>query len=292
MLIALCCLILSAIPQNVILVPGAVPGASDSSTPLPEGGAVRESAYRNGYFGMTYPLPAGWTENVAGPPPSDGGSYVLSTLIPSEKISGAVKGSVLISAQDLFFGHHPAANANEVVAYTRDHLPRSHSVERAPAEVRIGGRTFTRFDYGAPVAGLHWSLLATDIRCHAVAFVFMSRDAATLNALVAGLAKTKWSDENSAPACVADYVAPANVVTRVEPLFPVKRFNSIPVRLIIDAEGRVRHVHVISAFADQTAAITQALLQWRFKPYVVDGEPREIETGLVFGSVPPRSARR
>jgi len=296
MLVTLCCLMLQAIPPNVILVKGAVPGASDSSTPLPEGGAVRERAYENGYFGLTYPLPADWTENVLGPPPSDGGSYVLSTLIPSEKVTGAgiapIRGSVLISAQDLFFNENPATNAKEVVAYVRGRLPRSQSVERAPAEVRIGGRTFTRLDYGAPIAGLHWSLLATDVRCHAVEFVFMARDTATLNGLVAGLAKTKWSDENSVPVCVADYAVPANVVTRVEPLFPVRRFNSIPVRLIIDLEGRVRHVHVISAFPDQTTAITQALLQWRFKPYVVDGKPREIETGLEFGSTPRHTASR
>jgi hypothetical protein len=290
MLVTLCCLMLQTIPPNVILVKGAAPGASDSSTPLPEGGAVRERAYQNRYFGLTYPLPADWTENVLGPPPSEGGSYVLSMLIPSETIAGTIQGSVLISAQDLFFNHNPATNAKEVVAYARGHLPRSQSVERAPAEVKIGGQTFTRLDYGAPIAGLHWSLLATDIRCHAVEFVFMARDAATLNALVAGLAKTRWSNENSTPVCVADYAVPANVVTRVEPLFPVRRFNSIPVRLIIDPEGRVRHVHVISAFSEQTAAITQALLQWRFKPYVVDGKPREIETGLVLGSLPQHNA--
>jgi hypothetical protein len=291
MLVAICCLMLQAVPPNVILVKGAAPGASDSSTPLPEGGAVRERAYQNGYFGLTYPLPADWTENVQGPPPSDGGGYVLSMLTPSETITSTMKGSVLISAQDLFFSHNPAANAKEVVAYARDHLPRSQSVERAPAEVRIGGRDFTRFDYGAPIAGLHWSLLATDVRCHAVEFVFMARDTAALNALVASLAKTRWASENDAPVCVADYAVPANVVTRVEPLFPMRRFNSIPVRLIVDAEGRVRHVHVISAFPDQTAAITQALLQWRFKPYVVDGKPREVETGLVFGSTPRTASR-
>ncbi len=292
MLVTLCCLMLQAIPPNVILVKGAAPGASDSSTPLPEVGAVRERAYQNGYFGLTYPLPADWTENVQGPPPSDGGSYVLSMLIPSETISGAIKGSVLIAAQDLFFNHNPAANAKEVVAYARDHLPRSQRVERAPAEVKIGGRTFTRFDYGAPIAGLHWSLLATDVRCHAVEFVFMARDTATLNVLIAGLATTKWSSENSVPVCVANYAVPANVAVRVEPLFPVRRFNSMPVRLIVDPEGHVRHVHVISAFPEQTAAITQALLQWRFKPYVVDGKPREIETGLMFGPLTPRTASR
>jgi hypothetical protein len=56
--------------------------------------------------------------------------------------------------------------------------------------------------------------------------------------------------------------------------------------VIIDTKGRVKHVHVISAFPDQARKITDALLDWRFKPYVVDGEAREVETGILFGTAP------
>jgi hypothetical protein len=50
----------------------------------------------------------------------------------------------------------------------------------------------------------------------------------------------------------------------------------------------VKHVHLISAFAEQSAGITEALLKWRFKPYLRNGEPVEIETGILFGSPPVR----
>ena len=33
-------------------------------------------------------------------------------------------------------------------------------------------------------------------------------------------------------------------------------------------------------------SITDALLQWRFKPYLRDGEPVEVETGIMFGRTP------
>jgi hypothetical protein len=86
-----------------------------------------------------------------------------------------------------------------------------------------------------------------------------------------------------APACVRDYASGANVLYRVEPVLTEHKFNRIPVRIVIDTKGRVKHIHFLAAFPQQAAIITDALLQWRFKPYLVNGEPAEVETGLVFG---------
>ena len=52
---------------------------------------------------------------------------------------------------------------------------------------------------------------------------------------------------------------------------------------IVDAKGRVKHVHVLSAFPDQAQAIMAALRKWTFKPYRAGGRAVEVETGLVFG---------
>ena len=71
---------------------------------------------------------------------------------------------------------------------------------------------------------------------------------------------------------------------RVNPVFAERKFNPIPVRLIIDRNGRVKHVHVISAFSEQSKIITDALLQWEFRPYRLNGQPVEVETGIIFGA--------
>jgi protein TonB len=60
------------------------------------------------------------------------------------------------------------------------------------------------------------------------------------------------------------------------------------VRIIIGTDGKVKHVHVISAFQEQARIITDALLQWKFKPYLLDGEAVDVETGVQFGYSPPR----
>src|SRR5690349_6490398 len=91
------------VPTDVILVKGAVPSASDASTPIPENGNISENRYTNPYFGLSYTLPAGFTQKYLGPPPSDSGYYVLAQLDPAKQFEAAAPGSILVSAQDLFF---------------------------------------------------------------------------------------------------------------------------------------------------------------------------------------------
>src|SRR5208282_916243 len=50
------------VPTGVILVKGAWSSASDSVTPVPEGGSVTGNVFTDQYFGMTYALPPDWEE--------------------------------------------------------------------------------------------------------------------------------------------------------------------------------------------------------------------------------------
>jgi hypothetical protein len=249
---------MTVVPKGVILVKGAAPSASDSTTPLPEQGSVAEGRYRNSYFGLSYPIPAGWSEQPAGPPPSDSGAYVLSEFALKE--SERPTAWVLISAQDLFFG-----------TPTR--------IDGDVEELTIADRKFRRVVHVAPRTGLQWRVLSTETRCHALTFTFTGTDAAALDAGEKGLRDLSLSSD-AAPSCLRDYAD--NVVEKTDAHF-TQRFNTIPVRLIIDADGRVKHVHVLSAFPEQSEAIITALREWRFKPYVVDGRGVEVETGMVFG---------
>lgn len=266
-----------ALPKNDLLVKGAGPSASDASTPVPEAGRIAEGRYRNAYFGLTYPIPAGWTEQPAGPPPSDGGSYILAQFAAMD--GTRVRAHVLVTAQDLFFIPFEAKTAKDVAAKTRSLVPARYTVDPGPAEVTIAGRTFSRLSYKAPRSGLQWRMFTTEERCHALTFTFTGTEPAVLDAAEKALATLTLGTK--APACVHDY-ARANVVTRSAPPF-AQRYNTIPVRVIIDPEGKVRHIHLLSAFPEQSPPILASLREWRFKPYLVDGKPVEVETGLVFG---------
>jgi hypothetical protein len=283
------------LPTGTILVKGAWSSASDSVTPLPEGGRVANNVYSNKYFGLTYALSPDWTEKYSGPPPSDSGYYVLAQIRPADTFKGTSRGSILIAAQDLFFTLTPARNALEWINFSKDNLNADYNVEQSPTEVRVAGHSFVRFDYVSPVAQLHWSVLATEIRCHAVQFVVTSRDTQLTESLIQGMnnmnlpaeaGPTLGSGGVDVPVCIKDYASGENVMERVDPIFTERRLNPVPVRIIIDKEGKLKHIHFLSAFPEQAKAITDALFQWRFRPCVRDGHAVEVETGIMFGRAP------
>jgi hypothetical protein len=289
------------LPAETLLVKGAWSSASDTATPVPEGGTVADRRYANDYFGLDYPLPANWIRQYQGPPPSDSGYYVLAQIVPKDSSDATQRGTLLITAQDLFFTPVPATSARDFVTAMAGHLDTGYQVEQAPSQVRIGDRSFVRFGYASPAIGLHWYVLATQIRCHVVQFVFTTRDRALTdkllrefrNVVVSG-APDEMPHPNAGdrPVCIKGYASSTNVVERVEPVLLEHRFSPIPVRVIIDTQGKVKHVHFLSAFPSDAKTITDALLQWRFKPYVIDGRPVEVETGIVFGRELPVTASR
>jgi hypothetical protein len=286
------------VPEGVILIKGAWASASDPSTPLPEGGNVTNNVFTNNYFGLTYSLPPGWTEKYEGPPPSDSGRYVLAQIGPADTYKGPTRGSILITAQDMFFTPLPAANAFELINYAKDNLQADYRVEIPPTELKIGGHSFRFFAYQSEVAGLHWYVTATQIRCHAVEIVLTSRDTKLLETLMLDMNKMELPAEASptagaggggVPVCIKDYVRDENVIARVDPVFTERTFNPVPVRIIVNKGGEVKHIHFLSAFPGQAKAITDALGQWKFKPHLQDGHPVEVETGIMFGRAPYRT---
>ena len=245
------------------------------------------------YFGMTYPLPKDWTEKYKGPPPSDTGRYVLAQIRPDVTFKGPARGTILITAEDMFFTALPATNAVQLINYEKDNLQADYKLELPPTQAKVAGRSFTFFAYWSPIAELHWYVLATQIRCHAVEVVLTSRDTKLLESLMLDLNRMELPAEatppagtggNEVPVCMKDYASDEHVITRVAPVFTERRFNSVPVRIIIDKEGKVKHIHFLSAFPDQAKAITDAFKQWKFKPYLQSGKPVEVETGIMFGS--------
>jgi hypothetical protein len=286
---------LNKVPEGVILVKGAWSSASDSVTPVPEGGSVAHNTFSDQYFGMNYPLPSDWEEKYKGPPPSDSGLYVLLQLRPAATFKGSTRGTILMTAQDMFFTPLPANHALDLVNYSKNHLQADYKVEMPPTPTKIADRPFTFFAYWSPAAELHWYVLATEIRCHAVEVVLSSRDTKLLENLVLDINKIKLPSEASStagngggadPVCIKDYAQDENLISRVDPIFTEHKFNPVPVRIIIDKEGKVKHIHFLSAFPDQAKAITDALNQWKFKKYMRDGKPVEVETGILFGRGP------
>ena len=291
------------VPKDTIIVKGAWSSASDSTTPVPEAATLTNNVFTNQYFGITYPVPLGWIQKFTPPPPSESGSYVLAQLAGRNSYRfgqsdspGTIRGSIMFTAQDMFFTPLPAANARQFVNYSSSHLPEYYKVELKPTQTTIGDQPFTFFAYGSPEAELHWYVLATQIRCHTVEIILMNHDPKALEELVRNMnAKIKFSLDSAAgaggsvPVCIKNYATGANVIERVDPVLTQQRYNAIPVRIIIDKEGKIKHIHFLSAYPEQQKEISDALKQWKFRPYERNGQRLEVETGIMFGRAPARA---
>jgi hypothetical protein len=255
-------------------------GPVTPQTPTPEDGRVLSENYINEYFDLSFPLPEGWTEGDAGPDPSDTGYYVLRSLVPKSELNA----TILIAAQDLFFADKRYADMAEMARDFRQAMSEvdGMTIDREPAEIKVDDRIFYRVDFSG--VGLYRASFATAIRCHAVSFNLTATSPELLEnvALSIDRMSARAGKAASFPLCIENYAVPDNLVKKVEPVPAGARFVPIPVRIIIDTAGAVKHIHVIRAGDEQRRNIEEALYQWKFKPYRVDGRAVEVETGLLF----------
>src|ERR1700691_1989420 len=122
----------------LVCLAGGVAGHLSAASPgmrHPDDGAIANGVYTNEYFNLSYPLPPGWAEGIAGPGPSQSGYYVLGTFVPV----GEFTGTILLAAQDMFFAAKPSGDATAAA----DEFSRAMSkvegmtLDRPPLEVRI-----------------------------------------------------------------------------------------------------------------------------------------------------------
>ena len=57
-------------------------------------------------------------------------------------------------------------------------------------------------------------------------------------------------DGRTPPACVKGYDTAENTLSKVDPVLVGPRFLTVPVRIIIGTDGRIKHTHVHSRFPD------------------------------------------
>ena len=87
------------------------------------------------------------------------------------------------------------------------------------------------------------------------------------------------------PVVVPASVEAASIVTQAAPAYPPEARakliqGEVLLRAIIDKEGKISEVHVLSGDDLLAQAAMEAVRQWRYKPMLVDGEAREVDTTI------------
>jgi TonB family protein len=261
-----------------------------AAMPLPENGTVTSDRYTNTYFDLSYAVPQGLIPGLAGPEPSETGYYALASLVPAREQDGAI----LIAAQDMFFSPDPRDDVAAEARDLRDAMARidGMTIDQEPLETTIAGHLMQRVDFSG--VGLYRATFVTEIRCHFVSFNLTARTPELLSKLAKSVKHISHSAATDAdspvPLCVKDYAVAENLLKRVEPTFAAPGSRSVPVRIVIDSDGDVKHIHVVHGSDEQRRSAEQALRQWKFKPPRVDGKAVEIETGIMFRPDPAQKS--
>jgi periplasmic protein TonB len=81
-----------------------------------------------------------------------------------------------------------------------------------------------------------------------------------------------------------------NLVHRIDPPYPVIAKQAgvqgtVVIRAIISRDGTIEHAELLGGPALLTTAALQAVRQWKYRPYYLNGEPVEVETKITVNFV-------
>jgi protein TonB len=84
---------------------------------------------------------------------------------------------------------------------------------------------------------------------------------------------------------IASRVAEANLIHDVSPQYPTEAGRAriegtVVLMAVIGTDGSVKDLRVESGLPMLARAAIDAVKQWRYKPYIVNGEPVEIDSRI------------
>ena len=86
------------------------------------------------------------------------------------------------------------------------------------------------------------------------------------------------------------HMSPGMLVERVEPRYPpaalIARIEGpVKIKAIIGREGVIQQAEVLSGSPLLRGAALEAIRQWRYRPFILNGEPVEVETQITVNFV-------
>jgi periplasmic protein TonB len=92
---------------------------------------------------------------------------------------------------------------------------------------------------------------------------------------------------------VSQGVSQGLLTKKVQPVYPRNALTmhiegAVELLATISKTGDISHVKVVSGDGQLAKAATDAVKQWKYKPYLLNGEPVEIQTQITINFKAPR----
>jgi len=84
---------------------------------------------------------------------------------------------------------------------------------------------------------------------------------------------------------LVSHLAEANLLHEVQPVYPAlarqaRIQGTVELRAIIGKTGAIENLAVVRGHPMLAPAAVEAVKQWRYRPYLLNGEPIEVETDI------------
>ena len=85
---------------------------------------------------------------------------------------------------------------------------------------------------------------------------------------------------------MSEGVAQALLVTRVQPVYPplarqARIQGTVVLRAIISRDGSIENLTLVSGHPMLVPAAIDAVKQWKYQPYLLNGQPVEVDTEVL-----------
>jgi TonB family protein len=299
------------------LAGGQSPGAAVSA-PGPENGTIVSNTYANEFLGFWFPIPDGWqvnresvgTEREGEAKLTPGGGLELVVL--DQHTAGPFRNRIVLSALD----------ATGMSVTTQEYVSKfvgaqvkheGRELVRDATDVELGGKHFFRADYKQPFPGGARSeaFVCTKLSGYFIGWTFVAGSPQELESLVNSLQRLSFRDEprvvagiiSSRPPVgaarpqrivVTQRVSEGMLIKRIDPEYPdsARREHvegTVTLGAVIDKNGDVGQLSVVSGPTLLVPAALDAVRQWKYKPYLLNGEPLAMQTQVaVLFLLPPQ----
>ena len=120
--------------------------------------------------------------------------------------------------------------------------------------------------------------------CSVFAFAVCAT-ALTLRVSVSPTAVLAASAQTPRTVRTSSAVMAGNILTRVDPVYPpeakeAKIQGAVVLRAIIGKDGKIENLRVVSGPKELQKSALDAVRQWIYKPYLLNGEPTEVDTDI------------
>ena len=290
----------------ICLFPAFIEGQT-SATLNPDSGGFEKHTYTNRYFGFTYKLNDEWFVNQdlmaqdAQRPNKMAGRFLL--VILDRHTGTPLRERVMIIADDESLYHPPLNGAKDYVTRLLDaQVRRGNERVGEVFSVEHAGKPFycAEFNEKFPGGALHKAFLATERGGFLLSWVFASSSSDSLALIlksldqisfapvVPGEQKPVSADTPSVPPRrirISQMVLEGIILEKRMPPYPeAARKNKVEglVRLhvLISRTGELKTAEVVEGDPLLGQAALDGVRYWKFKPYLLNGEPVEVDSQI------------